>query len=75
VEIASPTQYRPAMKAKAARYLAGGTALVWVVWPKRQQVDVWRRGDNKPLTLGIGDTLDGETVVPGFSYPVAALFA
>jgi Uma2 family endonuclease len=75
VEIASPTQYRPAMKAKAARYLAGGTALVWVVWPKRQQVDVWHRDAATPLTLGIGDTLDGEAVVPGFSYPVAALFA
>jgi Uma2 family endonuclease len=74
VEIASPTQYRPAMKAKAARYLAG-TALVWVVWPKRQQVDVWHRDAATPLTLGIGDTLDGEAVVPGFSYPVAALFA
>src|SRR5579864_3138915 len=37
VEIASPRQYRPGMKAKAERYLAGGTALVWVVWPLRQQ--------------------------------------
>jgi len=75
VEVASPTQYRPAMKAKAERYLAGGTALVWVVWPKRQQVDVWRSGDDAPATLGAGDTLDGEAVVPGFTFPVAALFA
>jgi len=75
VEIASSTQYRPGMKAKAARYLAGGTALVWVVWPKRQQVDVWHPGDTKPVTLSIGDVLDGEAVIPGFSYPLATLFA
>ncbi len=74
VEVASPTQYRPGMKAKAERYLAGGTALVWVVWPKRQQVDVWRPGNTAPATLATGDTLDGEDVVAGFTYPVAGLF-
>ena len=75
VEVTSPSQYRPAMKAKAARYLAGGTALVWVVWPKRREVDVWHPGDTAPTTLHAGDTLDGESIVPGFTYPVAALFA
>ncbi len=74
VEVASPTQYRPAMKAKAERYLAGGTALVWVVWPKSLQVDVWRPGDVEPTTLGVDDALDGEAVVRGFAYPVADLF-
>jgi len=28
-----------------------------------------------PITLGEADTLDGGTVVPGFRYPVAHLFA
>jgi Uma2 family endonuclease len=75
VEVASPRQYRPAMKAKAERYLAGGTALVWVVWPTRHQVDVWHPGDEQPsLTLGVDDVLDGENVVRGFRYPVADLF-
>jgi Uma2 family endonuclease len=75
VEIASPTQYRPEMRAKAARYLAAGTGLVWIVWPKRRQVDVWHPGDAAPTTLGVDDVLDGESVVPGFTYPVRALFA
>ncbi len=76
VEVASPQQYRPGMAAKAKRYLAGGTDLVWIVWPTRQQVDVWRAGGTRPsATLGVGDMLDGEHVVPGFSYPVADLFA
>jgi Uma2 family endonuclease len=75
VEVASPTQYRPGMKAKVERYLAGGTALVWVVWPQRQQVDVWRTGDTQPATLGVDGILDGETVIPGFTCPIADLFA
>lgn len=75
VEIASPRQYRPGMAEKAKRYLAGGTGLVWVVWPKRQEVDVWRPGDTRPsATLQVGDTLDGESIIPGFSYPVVSLF-
>lgn len=75
VEVASPKQYRPGMKAKAERYLAGGTRLVWVVWPKRRHVDVWRPDDVKPTVLDVDDVLDGENVVPGFTYPVARLFA
>lgn len=75
VEVASPNQYRPAMAAKAQRYLRAGTRLVWVVWPRWQQVDVWRQGDAQPsATLNAGDMLDGEDVVPGFAYPVSQLF-
>jgi Uma2 family endonuclease len=75
VEIASPKQYRPGMAAKAQRYLAGGTGLVWIVWPTREQVDVWRPGDIRPSrTLGASDMLSGDPVVPGFRLPVADLF-
>jgi Uma2 family endonuclease len=76
VEVASPNQYRPGMAAKAKRYLAAGVRLVWVVWPKYRQVDVWRAGEDQPgTTLNLGDTLDGLDVLPGFSYPLARLFA
>ena len=74
-EVASPHQYRPGMAQKAQRYLAAGTRLVWIIWPKQHQVDVWRQGDTQPAqTLGITDTLSGEMVLPGFSYPVKDLF-
>lgn len=72
------------MAAKARLYLRGGAALVWVFWPERAQVDVWRPGDVRPrhqdmrpsMTLheDAGDLLDGESVVPGFSCPLAPLF-
>ncbi|MGH2411427.1 MAG: Uma2 family endonuclease [Chloroflexota bacterium] len=75
VEVVSHSQGRREFAAKALRYLAGGTALVWVVWPKARTVEVWHAGDRQPsTTLGIEDSFDGEDVVPGFSYPLAALF-
>jgi Uma2 family endonuclease len=75
VAVASPDQYRPERARKAQLYLARGTRLVWVVWPNRRQADSWRPGMERPAaTLGVGDVLDGEDVVPGFTYPVANLF-
>jgi len=83
-EVASPSQGSDVMVAKARQYLRGGTALVWVLWPERGEVDVWRPDDLRPryqdmrpsvtLRADAGDALDGEGVVPGFSYPVAPLF-
>jgi hypothetical protein len=65
-----------AMGAKATRYLNAGTRLVWIVYPRWRQVEVWRQGSIKPVrTLGVSDALDGEDVVPGFTYLVAALFS
>jgi len=80
-EIASPSQGAAEMAAKARLYLHAGTRLVWVVWPEQQAVDVWRPDDLRPdvgvmrpsATLGAGDTLDGEDVVPGFRAPLARL--
>ena len=85
-EVASPNQYRPEMAEKARRYLAAGVRvrLVWVIWPKSQQVVVWRpaaAGAPTPtqpaqtLTLAGGAALDGENVLPGFTYPLQRLFA
>lgn len=70
------------MAAKVWRYLRGGTRLVWIVWPQYRRVDVWRLDDLRPsphdmrpsATLGDGDLLDGEDVVPHFSHPVADIF-
>ena len=74
VEVASENQYAPGMGAKAQLYLRFGTRLVWVIWPRYKRVDVWRPGDVTPTPLGVEDTLDGENVVPGFTYPITRLF-
>lgn len=74
-EVVSPSQYRPEMAAKAGRYLDASVRHVSMVWPRYQQVDVWRPGAAQPnATLGTGDFLDGLDVLPGFSYPVTSLF-
>jgi Uma2 family endonuclease len=77
VEVASPDQNAAEMAAKARLYLAGGTRLVWVVWPQAQHIDVWHPDTTAgPVaTLNTTATLDGEEVLPGFTYPVAELFA
>jgi Uma2 family endonuclease len=77
VEVASPGQQADALAAKARTYLDGGTSLVWVVWPGRQEIDVWRAGRSvgPAAVLTLPDALDGEDVVPGFTYPVADVFA
>ena len=74
-EVASPNQYHPEMAAKARLYLERGVRLVWIVWPGDRQVDIWRPGsDQAGAVLGVGDTLDGLDVLPGFTCPVADLF-
>ena len=77
VEVASPDQKPDDMAAKARTYLDGGTRLVWIVWPDRRQIDVWRSGRTvgPAAALHASDTLDGEDVIPGFAYLVASVFA
>jgi Uma2 family endonuclease len=75
IEVVGSSQKQDAMDVKARRYLAAGTAIVWVVWPEQRAVDVWHAGDVKPTTLGISASLDGENVIPGFTLQVADLFA
>jgi len=77
VEVASPDQKPDDLAEKARLYLANGTRLVWVVWPSSGHIDVWHadRSGGPAATLNASDTLEGEDVVPGFQYPVAAIFA
>lgn len=77
-EVASPSQYHPEMDRKAALYIERGVRLVWIIWPSRQEVDVWRpaapAAPAAPMaTLGIADSLDGLDVLPGFTMPIRDL--
>jgi Uma2 family endonuclease len=48
--------------------------LVWLIDPETLTVTVFRQ-DAAPKSIGEGDTLDGGDVLPGFSVPVAEIFA
>ena len=74
VEVLSPSDRMADALAKVAMYPQAGTSLVWLVDPKTRTVVVFRSEMN-PVTLGESDTLDGGDVLPGFSVPVAEIFA
>jgi Uma2 family endonuclease len=66
VDVLSPDDRPGEVLAKVGEWLEGGTLLVWVVDPQRRCARVYR-ADGTQSQLGAGDTLDGESVVPGFS--------
>jgi Uma2 family endonuclease len=74
VEVLSPSDRMADALAKVAMYLQAGTPLVWFVNPATRTVVVFR-SETDPVMLSEGDTLDGGDVLPGFSVPVAEIFA
>ncbi len=74
VEVVSPSDRLTEVRKKARVYQRAGIPLVWVVNPRHRTVQVYHPADLRPITLGPGDQLDGEDVVPGFTLPVRTLF-
>jgi Uma2 family endonuclease len=74
VEIISPGDRPTDIRAKAQDWLRAGCLLVWVVDPETRTVTVHSAGGETAL-LNESDTLRGDDVLPGFSLPVAEVFA
>jgi Uma2 family endonuclease len=76
VEVLSESNTPREMQIKLAEYAAAGVKLVWYVDPDAKTVTVYPKGRERgKKVLGVADTLDGGKVLPGFSLPVADLFA
>jgi len=73
VEIVSPDDTADEINQKVREYLAAGTRLVWVVYPRQRQVNVYRASGDVRILFEEG-TLDGEDVLPGFRAPLAGLW-
>ena len=74
VEVLSPSDTIRQTESKIADYFAHGTHLAWLVNPRRLQVRVYRRpNEHRPLE-GSQTLLDGEDVLPGFTYSLGQLF-
>ena len=73
-EILSPDDAPAEVLAKVADWLAAGTKLVWLVDPQRSAVHVYR-AEGSLAVLGENDSLDGESVLPGFRCPVMHVLA
>jgi len=74
VEVVSPSNTPKEMARKRREYFKAGTLLVWQVYPKTQTVEVYT-SPTRSRILGIDDTLDGGTLLPGFRLPLRTLFA
>ncbi len=72
-EVASPSDRPGAILEKVSEYLQAGVLMVWVIYPKRRYVAVYR-GADEPLFFREGDILEGFPELPGFRCPVADLF-
>lgn len=74
IEILSPGQTVGELKRKLRSAIRRGVRVGWLVDEARRHVHVLRSG-RKPRVLEIGDVLDGEDVLPGFSLSLDEMFS
>lgn len=74
VEIISPSETARLIAEKISDYLQAGTRMLWIVYPEQRQVQEYRQ-DGAFRIYRQDSALDGQDVLPGFSYPLAELFA
>ncbi len=74
VEVFSPGNRKGEMTKKISEYLEAGTLLVWVVYPTRRTVVIYRPDDEIPLVLGEDAIVENLPELPGFRCPVADFF-
>jgi Uma2 family endonuclease len=74
VEILSESNTKKEMAEKRQDYFKARVELVWEIDPDKRTVDVYTSPETK-TTLTEADTLDGGTVLPGFTLPLQTLFA
>jgi Uma2 family endonuclease len=58
---------------KAGEWLEAGVRLVWVIDPDRRVASVYR-DDGSVMTVSSDAEVDGEAVLPGFSFRLSELF-
>ncbi|HWQ34628.1 MAG TPA: Uma2 family endonuclease [Blastocatellia bacterium] len=74
VEVVSPNDVLIDLAKKMREYFDSGARLAWVINPEDQTVVVYH-SPQPDYILKAGDSLDGEEIIPGFSMPVADVFA
>ncbi len=75
IEVLSPSNTRQEMAIKLDEYAAAGIKLVWYVDPDAKEVTVYPKGKERgKKVVGVDGVLDGGSVLPGFTLPVAKIF-
>ncbi len=70
VEVVSPRNRRGEVHRKIGEYLDAGVLLIWVVYPKRRRVAVYRQDEEEPTFYKEGEFPE----LPGFRCPVSDFF-
>jgi Uma2 family endonuclease len=73
IEVVSPSESANDIAEKVMEYLEAGVAVVWVIYPKSQQVMV-HTPDYLTRTLRGQDTLQDQQLLPAFHYALRDLF-
>lgn len=73
IEMLSTPDRQRVFDARATCYLRRGTSIVWGIRPREHSVEI-RRLDSPAHVVGRHETLDAESLLPGFSASVARLF-
>lgn len=74
VEVPNGTNTVPELERKVAEYFAAGCKLAWTIDPRAKTAKVYTSA-KKFKELDATGTLDGGKVLPGFTLPLADLFA
>lgn len=75
VEVISPGDRPSEISRKVGEYLRAGVAMVWVAYPRRRALEVFRAGDDSgPATFSGSDTVEDLPELPGFRCRVAEFF-
>src|SRR5215471_11999702 len=72
-EVKSPDDTYTAMRERAQYYLAHGAKLVWLIYPAKRLVEVYRQNADSDI-LTADDTLQGDDILPGFALSVHEIF-
>jgi Uma2 family endonuclease len=73
VEVVSPFETADQVWERVSEYLAAGTPLVWVIYPRSRQAVVYTP-DGTGRTVHPDDHLEDASVLPGFSCKLGDLF-
>ena len=74
IEVVSPSNSPAELDRKTAEYFANGSRAVWIADPDPRTVSI-RRPEQPEQVFGVGDVLRGDPEIPGFTCPVADVFA
>lgn len=73
IELRSDTDRMPKLREKMEEYRASGVRLGWLIDPQKQQVEIYRLGQDVEV-LQSPTTLSGEDVLPGFVLDLRSIF-